>query len=134
MKRILLALTLTLALGGCAGLTNTISAINGFAVTQQQVDASRSTYDGSVLVPLAKYASFPRCAAGTSIGLTNLCHDRAMLVKLRNADKVVAKAFDDTQDMVTSGNNTGAVAAYTTLKTAIGAAQALITQSGVPAF
>lgn len=136
MKRIFVALALALALasplGACAQLTKTIEAINGYAVTQNQIDAARSTYDGSVLVPLAKYASFPRCARGTSIGLTNLCHDGPLLKRLRDADRVVAKAFDETQDMVTSGNNQGAVAAYGTLKAAIAAAQALITTARVP--
>lgn len=132
MKRLALILVLALPIAGCAGLTKTLDAIQGYAISQNQVDGARSTYDGTVLVPLARYASFPRCTPGTTISITNLCHDKVMLKKLRNADKAVAQAFVETQDMITSGNNSGAVAAYKTLQAAISAAQGLVAAAGVP--
>ena len=46
------------------------------------------------------------------------------------ADLVVAKAFDDTQDMVTSGNTSGSVAAYKSLNTAIDVVKGLLAASG----
>lgn len=130
MRQVLRAAAIALvaiSLGACS----TIQAINGLSISQNQVDAARNTYDGTILVPLAKYASMPRCAPGTKMTIALPCHDKALLKKLRDADRAVAKAIDDTQDMVTSGNNTGAVAAFKTLQTAITAAQGLVAASGV---
>ena len=43
----------------------------------------------------------------------------------------IEKAFIDTQNRITSGDNQGAVAAYTTLTGLIDIAKALIAQTGV---
>src|SRR5262249_12095998 len=121
---------LALTVSGCAGLQQTWQVIQGYAITQGQLDAARSTYTGTVLVPLHKYASFPRCGGGVTFTLALPCHDAVMLKKLRNADKVVAKAFDDTQDLITSGNSSGAVAAWQSLQTAISTARGLVAAAG----
>lgn len=119
-------------LSGCAGtrLGDMITAVQGYTITQGQVDTARATYNGTVLAPLHRYAVLPRCGPGKSFSIAVPCHDKAMLKKLSDADLVVAKAFDDTQDMVTSGNNSGSVAAYKSLTTAIDVVKGLLAASG----
>lgn len=119
-----------ISLGGCQ-TGAVISAIQGYSITQGQLDAARNSYDGTALATLQSYASFPLCAKGTSFSLTNRCHDAALLRKLRNADAAVAAAFDATQDQITSGNSSGAVAAYKTLQTAITAIKQIISSNSL---
>jgi hypothetical protein len=120
------AALVALSLGAC----QSIQAIQGFTVTQGQLDAAQNTYDGTVLAPLHKYAALKACPAGQKFSLTAPCHESALLKQIRAGDKVAAKAFSDTQDMITSGNNTGAVAAYKSLQTAVQTVQGLIAVSG----
>jgi hypothetical protein len=118
---------LALSLGACS----TISAVQGFSITQGQLDAAQNTYDGTALSTLKSYAGLPRCAPGTGFSLTNRCHDAALLKKMRNADVAVSTAFNATQDQITSGNNSGAVAAYKTLQTAIAAVEKIISDNSL---
>lgn len=143
MKKILIILLATSFLGGCAGtrlgdfigtITNASKAAANFAVTQNELDGTRNTYDGTFLASLKSYAIMPRCPKGTSFSISNRCHDRAILKKMRNADAVVDTAFNSTQDQITSGNNAGAVAAYNTLKTAITAAKQILTDNNLIGF
>ena len=135
MKKLLAVLMVSVALGGCAKemqtLSDTISAAQNFKVTQGQVDAARNSYDGFVLGPTRRYAKLVRCKTGEKLTLNNPCHDRKLLKQIREVDKQVEKAFADTQNRITSGDNEGAVAAYTTLKGLIDIAKALIAQTGV---
>lgn len=126
MRQIIAIALLALSLGACS----TIQAIQGFTVTQGQLDAAENTYDGTVLTPLHKYAKLNACAPGQTFTLASPCHDKAILKKLRAADKNVAQAFDNTQNAITSGDNKGAVAAYNAMKDAVGIAQGLIALSG----
>lgn len=132
LKRLFIIASLTLALAGCAGtkLGDMIGAVQSYTVTQGQLDAARTTYNGTVLAPLRRYAKMPTCAKGQSFALAAPCHDPAMLKRLSDADMVVAKQFNDTQDMITSGNNSGSVAAYKTLQSAIDVAKSLLATSG----
>lgn len=125
-----------LALGGCATdfgtrVTETISAVAKFSITQGQLDTARASYNAAVLAPLRRYALLPRCKTGQSISISNPCHDRWMLKKIRNADKNVENAFADTQLRISNGDATGAVLAYDILTAAIDTAKKLIAQSGV---
>lgn len=126
MKRIILAVMLSIALAGCT----TIQALQGFTVTQGQLDAAQNTYDGTVLTPLHKYAALAMCPPGQTFTIAKPCHDSALLKKIRAGDKIASQAFADTQSAITSGDNKGAVAAYNTMKTAVGTVQALIALSG----
>lgn len=135
MKKIIL-ISVALLLGGCATqfgtrLTETISAVSNFSVTQGQVDTARTSYDGIVLASLKRYASLPRCKTGQTISISIPCHDRNLLKQLRLADKSVDVAFDDTQAKIDSGDNKGAVLAYSLLISAIDTAKVLIAKSGV---
>src|SRR6185436_4451636 len=128
MKKLIAVLAVALALGGCATMDKigtVISAAQNFTITQGQVDSARNSYDGFVLAPLHKYALLPRCKTGQTITIENPCHDRKLLKQIRQVDIQVAKAFSDTQNSITSGDNKGAVAAYTTLKGLIDIAKAL---------
>lgn len=130
MRKILALTLITLSLVGCASLNDKIKAISGFAITQSQLDAASNTYDGTSLVALNKYATLVRCKTGQTFTLTIPCHDRAILKNWRNVDKSVADGFSNTQTMITSGNNTGAVAAWNTLQNALNAAKQIATSSG----
>jgi hypothetical protein len=137
MKKIIAVIAVALALGGCATMDkigSAISAAQNFQVTQGQVDSARNSYDGFVLAPMYKYAKLVRCKTGESFTLNAPCHDRKLLKQIREVDKQVEKAFADTQIRITSGDNKGAVAAYTTLTGLIDIAKALIAQTGVTAF
>jgi hypothetical protein len=127
---------LLLPLGGCVttGAGQVLSAAAGFTVTQNELDGARSTYDGAVLVPLKHYAVLPRCPRGQSISAAAPCHDKALLKKMRGADSAVERAFNSTQAQITSGSNSGALAAWNTLQTAIEAAKSLIATSGASAL
>jgi hypothetical protein len=119
-----------ISLGGCQ-TGGVISAIQGYSITQGQLDAAQNSYDGTALATLKSYAGLPRCAAGTSFSLTNRCHSPALLKKLRNADAAVSAAFNTTQDQITSGNSSGAVAAYKTLQTAISVVEQIISDNSL---
>lgn len=135
MKKLII-IGLALALSGCSTqfgerISKAVAVVQSFAVTQNQIDAARNSYDGFVLAPLAKYASLPRCKFNQKLTLNNPCHDRKLLKQIREVDKQVAIAFNDTQDRVTSGDNEGAMAAYKTLTSIIEIAKTLINQTGV---
>lgn len=135
MKK-LIVIAIVLSLGGCATpfgerIGTVISAAQNFEVTQGQIDSARNSYDGFVLAPLHKYAALSRCKTGQTLTINNPCHDRKLLKKINNIDIQVAKAFSDTQNSITSGDNKGAVAAYSTLTGLIDIAKALIAQTGV---
>lgn len=122
-------------LAGCAStggnvLSDTIGAVTSFSISQQTVDAARAGYDGAVLVPMAKYAQWPRCRTGQSITLSNPCHDRSLLKRLRAADKVVAQGFANTQAAIDRGDNVGISAAWNALQTAISSAKQLVALTG----
>lgn len=132
MKRFLIIAITALSLAGCATkFGEVISAAQNFTVTQGQVDTARNSYNGFVLAPLYKYAKLPRCLTGQKFTLNVPCHDRSLLKQIRQVDKTVEKAFNDTQEAIDNGNNTGAVAAYTTLTNTIDIAKALINQTGI---
>lgn len=138
LAAMLFVATLAPLLGGCATTGGTIgpvvSAAARFTVTQNELDGARSTYDGAVLVPLKHYAVLPRCRRGQSISIAAPCHNKVMLKKIRNADAAVEQAFDRTQDQITSGSNSGMLAAWNTLQNAIAAAKILIATSGASAL
>lgn len=136
MKKIAILLVASLALTGCAtkfgtNLSNDISAIQKFSITQSQLDSARNSYDGFVLAPLSKYSNLVRCKTGQTLTLNNPCHDRKLLKQIRDVDKQIEIAFDKTQSNITSGDNKGAVAAYSSLTSLIDIAKALINQTGV---
>jgi hypothetical protein len=135
MKKILI-LFAALSLSGCATqfgerITEAISAVQHFTITQGQLDTARTAYDGAVLAPMRRYAMLPYCKRGQIFSINVPCHDRGLLSKIRNADRVVEKGFAETQAKITSGDNTGAVLAYDTLKFNIDLAKVLIGKSGV---
>jgi hypothetical protein len=130
MKRLIAIALLAASLGGCQA-AKVISAASGFSVTQQQLDSAENFYDGTALVTLSTYANWPRCASGTKISVTNRCHDPAILKKLRNADNAVETAFIRVQNQITSGNSSGAVAAWDALQTALGAMNTIIAQNSL---
>jgi hypothetical protein len=81
--------------------------------------------------PLAKVCVASSLQDRTIFTLNNPCHDRKLLKQIRQIDIQVEKAFLDTQNSITSGDNKGAVAAYTTLKGLIDIAKSLIVQTGM---
>lgn len=129
MRRIVLGLALALSLSGCATIERLKQAVEiaaAFTVTQNEIDGAQAAYDGAALASLKAYAVLPRCAPGVTISLTNRCHDRILLRRLRNADKAVEGAFAKVQAQLVAGNATGAAAAWQSLQTAIAAAKQII--------
>lgn len=134
MKKLIAVIVVALSLTGCATIDKVqtaISAAQNFEVTQGQVDAARSSYNGFVLAPLVKYARLPRCKTGEKLTLNNPCHDRKLLKQIREVDKQVEKGFADTQNRIISGDNKGAVAAYNSVLNLVDIAKALISQTGI---
>jgi hypothetical protein len=125
-----LALLAIILLGAMAAGCQQMKAISGFAITQNQLDAAESTYDGTSLVALDKYAALPACKAGQAFSLQIPCHDKATLKKWRSIDNDVATGISHTQNAITSGDNTGAVGAWNALQTALTAAQQIAASSG----
>jgi len=139
MKKIFLIIVTSLSLAGCATqfgerITDTISAVSHFSVTQGQLDTAKAGYDGAVLAPMRRYAALPRCKTGQTISISVPCHDRALLKTIRNADDKIARGFTETQAAINSGDNTGAVLAYDILTAAISSAKELIGKTGVNAL
>lgn len=151
-----------LSLASCSGFLGAVQTVTGFSVNQEQISraeagyvavqkffvAYRCLYDNVPADPKAcldgsgkKIVSNP-CRAGSAATITNLCAERAVVVRLQEADKVVGDALDRVQadlrtcqsapDAVKPGLPacTGLGAAYSTLTTAITAATALARQFG----
>lgn len=93
-------------------------------ITQNEVDSTRATYDSAMSVA-AHYRQLGYCKTGTVWTVALPCADRTLAAKIQAADAAVAKGFNALQAQVTSGNTTGAQAAYATLQTLITAAEAL---------
>lgn len=136
MKKLFIIAALSLALAGCANnpfkqIGIVVNAVQGYEVTQGQLDAARNSYNGFVLSPLVKYARLPRCLTGQKFTLELPCHDRKLLKQIREVDKQVAWTFTDTQNRIISGDNKGAAAAYNSLTHLIDVAKSLIAQTGI---
>lgn len=136
MKHTIAVILIGLSLAGCANnpfkqISTVANAVQGYEVTQGQLDAARNSYNGFVLAPLVKYARLPRCKIGEKLTLNNPCHDRKLLKQIREVDKQVAFTFTDTQNRIISGDNKGAAAAYNSLTHLIDVAKALIAQTGI---
>lgn len=117
--------------GTMGTITDTLGTVANFTISQQSVDAARAGYDGAVLVPLLKYSAMSRCPSGQGFTLSNPCHDRVLLKKLRAADKVVAQGFANTQAAINRGDNVGLSAAWNALQTAIASAKQIVALTGV---
>ena len=132
--RKLLAFALIAPLAGCAEVKNFEAAYqiaaNG-VITQNEFDIVHSGYDAAFLVPLAAYAKLGVCGSRTKSNISQPCADRAILVKLRSADKLVQAEFDTVQGMITSGNNTGISAEWNVLQSAIWTAEGIAANNGV---
>lgn len=128
MRKFILALAFLVA--GCAPLLTKFDAVQSVNITQNQVDAARSGYDGAVLAPLRRYALTPRCVAGQTF-ISNQCHDAATLKKLRSIDIEIAKDFNDVQGAMQSGNVSALQAAWTVLNNNISSAKTTIAQVGL---
>ena len=133
MKRIFLVLTLALGLASCAqlqSLQDTLSIASNVTITQNEIDAVRSGYDAGFLAPAAHYRSLPLCLKGQTF-IKNQCRTHKLTVRLQAADDAVFNAFNDVQAMITSGNNSGASAAFQALKSAVQAAKDIITANNI---
>lgn len=133
MKKILIIL-IAFGLSGCAtnGTLNTIATVaNNFTVTQSNLDGARNSYDGTALATLSAYSRLPRCSKGTGFTINNPCHTKNLLVRMRNADHQVELAFAKTQDQITSGDNTGTIAAWNSLQIAIAVIKKIISDNGI---
>ena len=133
-RKIAIVAALASSLAGCATIDELKSAIAGaeaFTVTQKALDDAREGYNATFLVSAANYRKLGYCASGTKATLAKPCADRATVAKLQAADAVVNVAFNNLQSMITSGNNTGLAASYSTLQYAIQTAEQIAAAAGV---
>lgn len=123
MKKIALALSLSLALGGCGPdfgkLAAGVGQVLNANITQNQLDEARLAYDSLFLVPAVHYRRLPRCTVAPAP-----CSDKAKVAKLQAIDKVVQSNFDSTQALISQGQD--ANAAWVALNAAISSAKALL--------
>ena len=132
--RLLVVIALAGSLCGCAAIQefkDGIAAAEGYTITQKALDDAREGYNATFLVSAANYRKLGYCASGTKATLAKPCADRATVAKLQAADAVVNVAFNNLQSMITSGNNTGLAASYSTLQYAIQTAEQIAAAAGV---
>lgn len=107
------------ALAGCAA-GSTLGSLGSFTVTQKMVDDAVTVYGTSEAIAVA-YLKLPRCGTPE----VQPCARHTTVAVIKADDAAIYKAIHDTQAAVSSGNNTGAVAAYNTLQSALTAYQSL---------
>lgn len=132
MRKLAFILVAALALAGCnpsnfGSISAGVSQVVNAQVSQNQLDTARSAYDGAFLVPAVHYRELPLCKKGVVATTSNICAERAKVLKLQAADLVVQKGFDDVQVMVTAGRAGGSVVdAWNLLQSAISTATGLV--------
>lgn len=131
MKRILIAAFLAFSLIGCAGtrVGDAISVVSSFSVSQNQVDALRSSYNAAFLVPAAHYRQLPRCTTGGSA----VCRKPNLVRQLQAIDRAVLANFTNVQLMIDSGQSQGLSAAWGVLEEAVSSAKQFIVSNGLGA-
>jgi hypothetical protein len=122
-------------LSGCAGTVarfeEAYKVASGLTITQNQFDLAHNGYDAGFLVPFNAYVHLGICHPGVQFTLANPCADRAVVIKLRAKDRVVADEFATVQAMIKAGNNTGIEAEWAFLQSAITSAEQLASDNGV---
>lgn len=120
-----------LPLGACqtvGDVAEKISAVAGYTVTQNQIDAVRQSYNATYLAPAANYRELPKCVAGTSFNLlTNRCRDNDIVRQLQAADQTILAKFTKLQTALDSGDKPGTVSALAAVKASVEAAVSIIT-------
>jgi len=120
---------------GCS----TLSKLQDYTVSQSTVDTVMASYDSAFLAPAKNYADLARsnpCSSGVT-NANGACGQPVVARKLQDADKVVESALSALQAQLdackAAGQSTctGVGALYSTLKTAISAAESLAATYGV---
>lgn len=131
------AIALCLALGSCAALQK----VSDFTISQTTIDKAMSAYDAAFLVPAKNYRALydkNACTGTDKVSNANgLCAQKAIVQKLQAADVVVENALTQVQGQLNScaaagqTSCSGISAAYSTLTTAISAAEQIAAANGV---
>lgn len=137
MRSILAVAALCLALGSCAAL----NSINDFTISQNTIDTAMSGYDTAFLAPAKNYRTlYDKNACTGTDTVTNangICAQKSIVLKLQAADKVVEDALTQVQNQLNActaagqSSCSGISTAYSTLKTAISAAEQIAATNGV---
>jgi hypothetical protein len=128
---------MTISLGSCAALQK----VSDFSISQSTIDKAMSGYDTVFLAPAKNYRALydANACIGTDT-VTNakgLCAQKSIVQKLQAADQTVETALKSMQDQLNvctaAGQTscTGISAAYSTLTTAISAAEQIAAANGV---
>jgi hypothetical protein len=120
MRKLAIASVLLAGLSGCANVNTALTAASAFHVTQKDVDDATAVYGASQAIALA-YLRLPRC--GTPV--VQPCARHTTVAVIKADDQAIYQALHDTQAAVSSGNASGAVAAYGQLQTVLTAYQTL---------
>lgn len=118
----------------------TISKLQDFSISQTTLDEAMSAYDTAFLAPAKNYrAVYDKnpCAGSETVSNANgVCAQYAIVVKLQKADKVVEDALSQIQGQLDTckaagqSSCTGISTLYSTLKTAISAAEQITIPAG----
>lgn len=131
------AAALTISLASCGA----IQKLDDFSISQTTIDKAMSGYDTLFLAPAKNYRALydTNACTGTDT-VTNakgLCAQKMIVQKLQSADQVVETALKSIQDKLNvctaAGQTscTGISAAYSSLTTAISAAEQIAAANGV---
>jgi hypothetical protein len=91
MKKIILALTLTIALAGCAGKLPTLNLAS--SVNLNTLEGVVAGY-GIAVNQEKLYKAQPLCRTGTTPSITNICAKRSTIVRLQAADRIANSAVN----------------------------------------
>ncbi len=113
-----------LMLAGCMSTPNPVSENNIYVI--------RAGYDAVVLPWLAAYVQLPRCAAGTTISVRNVCSEVAIIRKAQKADRNVELALDKAEAFVVAHPTLNASALISAATAAIATAKQIATDYAIP--
>lgn len=128
---------MTISLGSCGALQK----INDFTINQTTLDKAMSGYDTVFLAPAKNYRALydkNPCLGSDKVSNANgLCAQKVIVQKLQSADQAVETALKSMQDQLNActaagqSSCTGISAAYSTLTSAISAAEQISAANGV---
>lgn len=137
IKSLVAVAAMMIPLGSCAALQK----VSDFTISQTTIDKAMSAYDAAFLVPAKNYRALydkNQCLGSDTVTNANgLCAQKAIVQKLQAADLAVENALNTIQgqlNICTAAGQTscsGISAAYTTLTTAISAAEQIAAANGV---
>lgn len=127
MKKLFLALALTLGLVGCANLPKL--DLNQ-EVTYNTLVSAESAY-GVALSAMRSYKALPLCRTGTTATIVAPCARRSVIVKMQSADRLALRALHNARDFVVNNPTIDASNVIGAAQDAIAAVKSVLNDAGV---